>query len=513
MMAQKKIKGAASRFIPGSGIARHREWRGLGDTAFDYLQWLQNVGIMGAMVAKSPLRIMRGMLEYRWLGAYLGAFQMIDKGMEGIRGPALRAMHAYMHAIMKGSTTQIANMMKGDRRFGENSFSRKMVLLEQTMPPELLAGFPNLVPMQLEAFQGLLACYMDQNICPHYIDAVEHYGLPADSCRLSANAVGVAIEDDFPQIGACIIANNAPCDSSVMNSQLIDRRLGIPSTTSDVPMRWEDRETDKYALAQMKKNIAFIEKCTGERFDPDAFMEGVRRHNLEVANEFEKWDIMRTPYSALGCVVPALFHAFYFTFSGGSMPYVLKAERKVRPILERAVAEKTNCFPKARHRAVIWGGPPCFWLQIPNWLYNCWGILTVAAMDSFEGNVVIPTASLDEALIGTARNIEHGVMRRHLTGGWEHLVEFWEEGEKFGCDIAILYLDITCKGALGLTGYIMDQAKDKSMKLMLVSHDLFDHRTITRQDMRDEINKYMSTVMREEPLDPSLLVFDDDKGW
>ena len=60
-MAKNK-KGAASRFIPGSGIARHREWRGLKDTWYDYTEWVKILGIMGAFVAKAPMRIMRGML-------------------------------------------------------------------------------------------------------------------------------------------------------------------------------------------------------------------------------------------------------------------------------------------------------------------------------------------------------------------------------------------------------------------------------------------------------------------
>ena len=42
---------------------------------------------------------------------------------------------------------------------------------------------------------------------------------------------------------------------------------------------------------------------------------------------------------------------------------------------------------------------------------------------------------------------------------------------------------------------------------------MFDHRTIFRQDMRDEVNKFMTTVMQEEPLDASLLEFDDNTGW
>lgn len=48
-----------------------------------------------------------------------------------------------------------------------------------------------------------------------------------------------------------------PCDSSAMNSQLVERMLNIPAITADVPMRWEDRSTDKYGLAQTKKTITY----------------------------------------------------------------------------------------------------------------------------------------------------------------------------------------------------------------------------------------------------------------
>ena len=110
-------------------------------------------------------------------------------------------------------------------------------------------------------------------------------------------------------------------------------------------------------------------------------------------------------------------------------------------------------------------------------------------------------------------NYETGVMRRHLTGGWRHLVEFWDEAEKFHCDMVILHDDITCKGALGLTGVILDQAKERTTKLMVVSNDMFDHRTISRADIRQQVNDFMFSVMQAEPLDASLLQYDDYEGW
>ena len=147
------------RFIKGSGIAKHREWRGLKDTFYDYTQWVVNLGLLVQFVAKSPVRIMRGMLEYRWLGSYLGSLNMVDKCMAGMRGPALRVSHTQMHAIMKGATQMIADSMKGDRRFGDTKFADKFVMLEQTMCPEIIAGFPNLKALPLEVLQGLLGTY------------------------------------------------------------------------------------------------------------------------------------------------------------------------------------------------------------------------------------------------------------------------------------------------------------------------------------------------------------------
>lgn len=49
-----------------------------------------------------------------------------------------------MHAIMKGTTGMLADSMIGDRRFGDTKAADKFVMLEQTMCPEIVAGFPKL---------------------------------------------------------------------------------------------------------------------------------------------------------------------------------------------------------------------------------------------------------------------------------------------------------------------------------------------------------------------------------
>ena len=505
---------SSSRFYDKTGIAKHREWRGLSNTAYDYVQWLINVGYLVKFVASAPVRVVKGILEYRWMGSYLSALHLVDKCVEGLSGPALQVAHEYMHAIMKGAVDLIPEVLKGDRRLGENSFSDRQVLTEQAMPTEIVSGFPNLKVLPLETFQGILGTYVDQTLAPHYIDLMEKYGLPADSCRLSSSGAGVAIADDFALCGKCLLVNNLPCDSSTMNTQLMARRIELPTMLMGIPMRWEDESIDKYAVMKMKETLAFIQEHTGDAFDEKYFMKMMEKHNDEVRTELQTWDYLPTEYTPFGVTTNMLIHMFGYAFSGGKFEYVTSAHEKCLKIAERAYKEKINCFPKTRHRAIFWGGSPCYYLHHPNWMYNCWGILTVLQMFNVEGNVIIDTSSLDSALLGVAKNHEHGIMRRHLTGGWQHMLEVFEYAHRFNCDIIMINDDITCKGALGMTGMITEKSREyPNIKLMWVSNDMLDHRTISRNDMRQQVNEFMTAVMQEKPLDETLLDFDDYEGW
>ena len=49
--------------------------------------------------------------------------------------------------------------------------------------------------------------------------------------------------------------------------------------------------------------------------------------------------------------------------------------------------------------------------------------------------------------------------------------------------------------------------------LIWVPHDVMDPRTVSRREMREAFNQYMITVLREEPLDPTLLDYEDNLSW
>ena len=67
--------------------------------------------------------------------------------------------------------------------------------------------------------------------------------------------------------------------------------------------------------------------------------------------------------------------------------------------------------------------------------------------------------------------------------------------------------------ASGLHGQFEEMARARGIHLVWVGHDLFDPRVISRQGVRDQVNNYMRTVFREEPIDPSLEILPDEDSW
>ena len=58
-----------------------------------------------------------------------------------------------------------------------------------------------------------------------------------------------------------------------------------------------------------------------------------------------------------------------------------------------------------------------------------------------------------------------------------------------------------------------EEARKHGVHLIWVTHNLMCPEDGSRRDMRTEINRYMRTVFREEPLDPTLEDFDDKQNW
>jgi len=229
-------------------------------------------------------------------------------------------------------------------------------------------------------------------------------------------------------------------------------------------------------------------------------------------------DINKTEYPQMPGMLLTLYCETNYLGVGGKSPLFTKTDRKITQMVERAYRNKTMVAREYRHRAVVWGVQSQYFFEMLNWLANCWGILPLTDMLSMLSTRVIAEEDTPEnrelAFYDMAWLTENMIMRNRTHGGYRVLLdELWEYCEEFNADVVILWEHMSCKALEGLHGQFEEQARAHGLHLIWVAHDLCDPRIMSRQGIRDQINRYMRTVFREEPLDPTLEVLHDELSW
>lgn len=494
---------------------RHREWRGVKDTLAAYINWLRTLETMASGIGKAPVSCVKGLLRYRWMQTYLSGVDWIDRGMEGMRGPAMQASFEHYLAMFEDSIRQFRQQFEADaqiRNGRKNEKWHRTIGHDETMAAHLFYGFPGVEDILIQLTTCFLQPHVNKDVITYYIDVAESYGLPPDVCSLPSGEVGIALNGDYPDFGPCVLFSNMACDGSIATSIIQEYTFNKPMYAMPMPMRYDEADIKEFTVDEIRGCIRFLEEQLGRKFDWDAFFEGVKKYNAMTAFEMEKWEVAaKTDYYPINGVAQALYRLFYFQV--GYRPVWLRTDARVKKIMDRCVREKIITFPAARHRAVIWSCAPLFYSFVPTWMYNCWGINVVMNMDSMMGHNIIGTESREQALIDLADMFAHSPMRTHAVGGYEHVFQLWDVIEQFNADMVIMYDQVTCKGMDGIHGMFEDEFRRRSIHAVWVPHDLLDCRTVTRPEVRKAVNDYMFTVMHEEPLDPSLVDIDDSQGW
>ena len=489
-------------YRPGKIAFTRREWRGVEGTARDFAGWLKIWGVMMGMVMQDPVSIAEGLFEYRWFSSYLALPAFADRNNLGLRGPHVTMANELFLPVFRYGANTIATLLKADERLGNNQkIRKKMMLFDEMTMSQLMPVF--------------LVSEIDQLVCIPYIDAVESFGLPSDTCPVPTSECGAAIIDALPHCGLGFISTSTPCDGSDMATSYQDRRFKMPTYPLTLPVRYDDEDTVECGAEDMRRCIEWVEELTGEKWDWDHYFEVIRRFNEQTNYEMRKWEVNQTPYPQVIGPAYELFRKWSYEMDGGLDPRTMKTFKRVDKMMMKAYEKKMNPYrAPIRHRAIVWSCPAHYYANFSNWLQNCWGIGVMVEMESLNFTKMLNTDDKEEAIRDLARLYERMVMRKHTNGGHVHVLEeLWKQVEAFNVEIVIMYQHVCCKTMSGLQGLFDEQARERGIHLIWVEHDLMDPRTVSRRDMRSKVNNYMVNVFQEEPLDPSLVEFEDDVTW
>jgi len=504
-----------------TGLYKHREWRGFKDTMYAFnMIWLYNYGSMVSTILKNGgpkalVQFLKGTLRYRWMGeCYLTAMHWIDRGMEGMRGQTLRASAWHYNAMIRQSVIQISSMFNADVTIGGDQYKHDHTFgHDETVWGGVFYPFrKELDNIPLQMIPYFVTCHVNSHVVLNYIDAAQSIGLPGDPCPMCQAEAGLFIQDDVPDYYIGDIVTNEACDGSVGTKVLQDWMMNKPLFAMPQPMQFDNPEVQENCMKEIENAWRFIEDISGAKFDWDELVRNLESQNELQRFEWEKWDVAaNTSNYPINGVAQALYRIYQSQYGDSHVWH--ETDAHVRKILQKCVEEKIDTFPMTRHRVIAWSCAPLYYSHWCTWAYNCWGLNTIINMDSLMFDMTIRTDTYEHCLADMALYHEWAPMRRMAVGGLHHIFELWENMEKFHCDMVMMYDQLQCKGMQGVHGLFEDEFRARNIHAIWMPHALPDKRTVSRAEIRGIINDYMTTVMQEEPLDPSLLDFDDGLGW
>ena len=498
----------------GAMATVRREWRGIKDTAYDFYEWARMWGMLLMTFSKDLIPALNATLYYRWMVSYFCCHGFMDKNIMGLRGSNLRMSHLLIYDVFRYVAENLVLSAKCDKKNGNcEALNQRTVLFDEMTMGQIMAGFPDLYGFPHQLLAVFLVSEIDQLTCVPYIDAVESFGLPADCCPVPSSECGALVTDALPHMGSCFLSSSMPCDGSTMASSYYSRRFpNTPVFHLCFPVRYMDEETVQMGAEDIKACIKFIEEKTGAKWNWDAYFTQIKRFNMETDYELQKWEVNKSAYPQLLGPCYELFRKWNYEMDGGADPRVVKTFQKVNDLLMKAYENKEEPWPgKMKYRAIVWSCPAHYYANFSNWLANCWGVNVLVEMESLNFTKHLETEDKEEAMRDLARLYERMVMRRHTNGGYQNVVdELWKQCEDWNAKLIIMYQNVACKNMATVQGILDDQGRERGYDLIWVEHDLMDPRTVSRRTMRDKVNEYMRTVMRAEPVDPSLVDFDDE---
>ena len=83
---EKKIKGYGNLLEDKTGLLKHREWRGLSDTLFDFGFWMKNRMVWGLIRTLRHEAFKKGEDRYRWTVTYRILPHYYDMQCSNMRG-------------------------------------------------------------------------------------------------------------------------------------------------------------------------------------------------------------------------------------------------------------------------------------------------------------------------------------------------------------------------------------------------------------------------------------------
>ncbi len=462
-----------------------------------YKYWLiTNKIFLNLALSVPPVKLIEYFLKYPWLFDYAKVNSTITKYTEKRTGANFYAMHEEWKFLVEKQAEGIINAI---------NHPDKLILVQNVVSTEILLAM-GLFPHPIEL--GTLLGKLDQWSYLEYLELGENVGLSVDTCSLPKSTLGLAISGHLLP-SKIVLTSNYPCDGSMSSYNYFEEKLGLTTYCLNMPYDLRGEEYLDHLVVDLYGMISFLEKEAGGVMDWDKLKEICENFNSIVNGEFERWDMLKLDNPPLCNDGFQQIHYFQFSYMG-SLPGASKTHKKLLEITKKAIAKGMPAFEGMRYRVIMWNPAPSAWGHWYNWLERCWGIGVVMDLESSGPMPLIDTSTREGMMRGLAQRHLLQIMAKHTKGpASNYLNDLYISLDEMRPDFVLLPKPVGCKNVMTMEAMVKEECKRRNVPVCTFKMDLQDNRVASRQQIRDEISKFMQDVMHSEPLDPSLLILDD----
>ena len=290
------------------------------------------------------------MWRYRWVGqTYLPVLHWFDRGLQGLRGEALRASAWHYRAMVSVTIQQFQRMFAADTKLHngkQNDYYDHTIAHKETVWGGVFYPWADKFKhVPLEMILYFVTCHVNSHTVPLTTSIAQSIGLPGDPCPMCQAEAGIFVQDDVPDYSPMFITSNEACDASVASTALQDWFFNKPLYAMPQLMQFDDPLVKKHCAKEIEGAWKFIEEMTGVPFNWDQLVKNLEAQNELQRFEWEKWDAAaNTDYYPINGVAQALYRIYQSQYGENFIWHEVDA--RVRKIMERCVRNKTVTFPK-----------------------------------------------------------------------------------------------------------------------------------------------------------------------
>ena len=463
----------------------------------NYKYWVKNYITVAQYLSKvEPVTLITYFLKYPWLYEYSKCNAMVNSYQVNRTGNNFFLMHEELNFVIRAQAHCIVEAI---------NHPETTIYIQNVCGTEILVACGlNFQPVEL----GTLICKLSQWSIMPYLEAGEAVGLAADTCGLPKSSLGIALlGETLPAAG--FMTTCYPCDGGLASYYGMSKLTGLPVYRMNMPYELRSDEAAEAIIPEFYDMIDWIEKNTPGKMDWDKLVDLCERYNKQAEIEYERWEMVKVDKPPMSNDAIQQCHYYNFSFLS-ALPFTYEHHKKMYEMNKKHIAKGTPCFEGMKYRVVMWNPAPSAYGQWYHWLEQCWGVSILMDLETIGDMTHIDTSSKDTMLYGLAKRYLWQTMAKHTKGpSTNYLNDLILAIDGWRPDFILLPKPIGCKNVMSMEATIRDLCRKRNLPLCTFTMELQDNRVATRQQMRDEVNKFMIEIMHAEPSDPALLRQDD----